>query len=161
MRRKDREIIDKNEIFEIISNCPTVCLAMVDENMPYVVALNFGYERIGDKLVMYFHSAHNGKKIDILKKSPNVYFEMDCANEFVDSLPKAPCAYSWNFDSVMGSGKVEFIKGSDQKAYALNKIIKHVGKIDEDFVFPAAALDETCIFRVSSEDFTAKRHKQH
>ncbi len=159
MRRKDREITDKNEIFEIISSCPTVRLAMVDDGMPYVVALNFGYERIGDRLVMYFHSAHEGRKIDILKKSPNVYFEMDCANEFVGGSPKVPCAYSWNFDSVMGSGRAEFIKDSEQKAYALNKIIKHVGKTDENFVFPAAALGETCIFRVSSEDFTAKRHR--
>ena len=35
---------------------------MVDHGKPYVVALNFGYERKGDSLVLYFHSACEGRK---------------------------------------------------------------------------------------------------
>ena len=46
---------------------------MADEAGPYIVPLNFGFS--DDSL--YFHSAHKGRKIDILKKNPRVCFEFD------------------------------------------------------------------------------------
>ena len=73
MRRKDREVTDIHEIFKMIDNCPVIHIAMTDNGKPYVVALNFGYERQGDDLILYFHSAYEGRKIDILKKNPEVY----------------------------------------------------------------------------------------
>ena len=85
MRRKDRELKDMNAIFEVIKNCSVAHVAMVDGGKPYVVALNFGYDRDGDELVLYFHSAYDGKKTDILRKNPAVYFQMDCVNEFIRS----------------------------------------------------------------------------
>jgi nitroimidazol reductase NimA-like FMN-containing flavoprotein (pyridoxamine 5'-phosphate oxidase superfamily) len=48
---------------------------MVDDGKPYVVALNFGYDREGDDLILYLHSAMEGKKIDILKKIQQCIFK--------------------------------------------------------------------------------------
>ena len=44
MRRKDREVKDLNTIKEIISKCEVVRLAMCEDNIPYIVPLNYGYE---------------------------------------------------------------------------------------------------------------------
>ncbi len=156
MRRKEREIKDINEIFQVIEHCSSVHIGMVDEGKPYVVALNFGYEREGDNLILYFHSAIEGKKIDILKKNPDVYFQMDCVNELIRTTPDIPCSYSWRYDSVMGSGKIEFIESNEGKAHVLNRLLQHLDKTDKQFDFPTQALAKTCVFQVRSNDFTGK-----
>lgn len=43
MRRKDREVTDLNQIFEIVHNCCVAYVGMVKNGKPYVAALNFGY----------------------------------------------------------------------------------------------------------------------
>lgn len=159
MRRKDREVKDINSVFEIVDNCNMAHLGMVDEGKPYVVALNFGYEREGNDLILYFHCANEGRKIDILRKNPNVYFQMDCVNEFIAGTPQKPCSYCWRYDSVMGSGQVEFIEDEEDKKHALNRLMQHIGKTDEVFQFPPVMLTKTCTLRVRSSDFTGKHHE--
>ncbi len=44
MRRRDREVTDLNQIFEIVRNCSVAHVGMVENGKPYVVALNFGYK---------------------------------------------------------------------------------------------------------------------
>lgn len=159
MRRKDREVTDVREIFKMIDHCPVIHLAMTDKGKPYVVALNFGYERQGDDLILYFHSAYEGRKIDILKKNPEVYFQMECSGRLIAGTSENPCAYAYGYDSVMGSGKIEFIEDKDKKIYGLNCLIRHTGKTDEDLDFPEAMLSRTCVFSLRSTDFTGKRHE--
>lgn len=72
MRRKDREVTDITEIKDILDLCKTCHLAMVDNNMPYVIPLSYGYEMQDGTLTVYFHSAAEGKKIDILKNNGSI-----------------------------------------------------------------------------------------
>ena len=53
-----------------------VITAMVDKGLPYVIPLNFGYKIEDNSLVLFFHSAREGRKIDILKEYNAVCFEM-------------------------------------------------------------------------------------
>jgi len=64
MRRSDKEITDKKVIEEIISDSIVCKLAVADDNQPYIVPVCFGLK----DNTLYFHSAPEGKKIDILKK---------------------------------------------------------------------------------------------
>lgn len=159
MRRKDREVTDVDKMFEIVSRCSVAHVGMVENGKPYVVALNFGYERQGDALVLYFHGAHEGRKMDILKKNPDVFFQMDCVNELIPGSKENPNAYSWRYDSVMGSGRVEFIEDPAEKANALSCMIRHLGKTDETVTFPEALLKRTCVFKIRSTDITGKHRE--
>ena len=159
MRRKDREIKHLDDVFSVVENCSVVHVAMVDDGRPYVVALNFGFDRQGDSLILYLHSAQEGKKMDILRKNPNVYFQMDCVNEFIRETRENPCSYCWRFDSVMGSGQVEFITDEAEKRHALNRMIQHLDKTEEEFDFPAQKLSRTCVYRIVSDDITGKHHE--
>lgn len=159
MRRKDREVKDLDGIFDIVRRCNVVHLGMVDNGKPYVVALNFGYERKGDVLILYLHCAMEGRKIDILRNNPNVYFQMDCVNEFIKGTSERPCSYCWRYDSVMGSGQVEFVEDIQKKTHALNRLIQHVGKTDEIFSFPPASFARTRVLRIRSNDITGKHHE--
>jgi nitroimidazol reductase NimA-like FMN-containing flavoprotein (pyridoxamine 5'-phosphate oxidase superfamily) len=81
---------------------------------------------------------------------------MDCVNELIQTTPETPCSYSWRYDSVMGSGNVEFIEDEAGKAHTLNRMLQHLDKPDAQYNFPPHALAKTCVFQVRSNDFTGK-----
>lgn len=159
LRRKEREIKNINDIFAVIESCDVIHISMVDESgMPYGAALNFGFDRRGTELVLYLHSAEEGRKTDILKKNPNIWFQMDCKNELVCGTPDNPCSYSFRYKSVAGSGRVVFLTETAQKEHALNRIIQCLTKSGNSFDFPPQALEKTCIWQIVSKDFTGKEH---
>ena len=51
MRRKDREVTNINEIKKILLQCKTCHVAMVEDGMPYVVPLSYGYRILNDNLL--------------------------------------------------------------------------------------------------------------
>ncbi len=61
MRRKDREIKEVSILESIISNSDVCRIAFADNNLPYIVTLNFGYIG-GDHPRFYFHCAKGGEK---------------------------------------------------------------------------------------------------
>lgn len=113
MRRKDREITDICAILELVSECKVCRLAMTDGGVPYIVPLNYGYEYADGALTFYFHSAKEGRKLEILKKNPAVCLELDGRGELVEAAN--PCAYGYTFASVIGTGNVEFIEYTEEK----------------------------------------------
>lgn len=158
MRRKDREVTDIDRIFDIVSRCSVAHVGMIDNGRPYVVALNFGYERKENSLILYFHSACEGRKIDILKENPNIFVQMNCADEFVSGSKENPCACTWRYDSVTGEGTAEFIETPEEKTHALNCILRYLGKSEDNFRFPPERLERICVFRVCIENPTGKHH---
>jgi nitroimidazol reductase NimA-like FMN-containing flavoprotein (pyridoxamine 5'-phosphate oxidase superfamily) len=90
MRRKDREVAAVEEIRGILESCKTCHLAMVDNGAPYVVPLSFGYEIAGGTLKLFFHSAKEGRKIDILRRNSAVFFAVCVEGEPVFA-EKTPC----------------------------------------------------------------------
>ena len=73
MRRKDKEITDSKEIRQIIEDAVYCNVAMCQNNNPYVVPMNFGFQED----CIYLHSVNEGWKIDILKENPQ---DMDFVN---------------------------------------------------------------------------------
>jgi len=62
LRRKEKEITNRNEIEEILTH-NTICrIALSDNNIPYLIPMNYGYKE--NKI--FLHSAGTGKKIEII-----------------------------------------------------------------------------------------------
>ncbi len=154
MRRKDREVTDIAEIKSIIESCKTCHLAMVDDGMPYVIPLNFGFEIADGTLTLYFHSAQEGRKIDILRKNNAVCFEMCLEGEPVFAS-ETPCNSGYYYSSVHGFGHVEFITDINEKCNALSLLMKHQANISVTFTDDQAK--SVCVYKVVSNDFTGKR----
>ena len=72
MRRKDLEIKDAKEIEAIIKSGKVCRIALSYDDKPYVVPMNYGYK----DNALYFHSAKQGKKIDLIAKNSSVCFEI-------------------------------------------------------------------------------------
>jgi len=156
MRRKDREVTDIKEILDIIDRCPVCHLGMSVDNTPYIVPMNFGYSYLDGELTLYFHGALEGRKVDFLTKNKNICFCIDLAHELI--VGTAASAYSYKYESVMGTGVAEFIEGDDEKIYALNNMMSRLTKREADLHFPPEMLKRTLVFKVVSRDFTAKRN---
>ena len=154
MRRKDREITDIEGIKEILSKCKTCHVAMVDRGAPYVVPLSYGYQILeGNVLELYFHSAREGRKLDVLKSNSQVCFDM--AYEGEPLYAKTPCNSGYYFASVVGFGKVEFIENTDEKCQALSYMFKH--QAGKDVIFTGQHTENVCVFKVVSTNFTGKK----
>ncbi len=154
MRRKDREITDTKTIEEIIRKCKVCHVAMVDEGIPYVVPLNFGCHFAGDgSLELYFHSAKEGKKLDILRKNHSVCFEISCEGETVVSEPvcRSGCSYA----SVIGYGEVIFLEENADKCNALTILFAH--QTGKKVSFEKKQAESVCVFKIVSRNYTGKR----
>ena len=154
MRRKDREITDINEIEKILFQCKTCHVAMVNDGVPYVVPLSYGYKILDGKLLeLYFHSALEGKKIDILKKNNKICFEI--AYEGEPEHSDTPCNFGYYFASVIGYGHIYFIDDTDKKCEVLSIMFKH--QTGKEVTFTSTHTENICVFKIISSDFTGKR----
>ena len=149
MRRKEKEISDQSGIDAIIKKAKVCKLGLVNGDKPYIVPLCFGYQ---DNTV-YFHSSLKGLKIDCIQNNPNVCFEIDLIAETIES--EEPCAFSMNYQSVIGFGKAVFIEELDEKRKALAVIMAQYS--DKQFEFPENKVKATAVIKVEIESVTGKQ----
>ncbi|MBU1341461.1 MAG: pyridoxamine 5'-phosphate oxidase family protein [Proteobacteria bacterium] len=149
MRRKEKEIINRQDIEKILWGASICRLAMVDGNTPYMVPMNFGYK----DGVLYFHSAPEGRKIDLIKINPNVCFEVDQLIRF----KKAKLACDWGiiYKSVIGSGKAQLLDTPQEKEAALDIIMSQYS--GRKFEYPAKMLEKTIVIKVTIDRMTGKQ----
>ena len=122
MRRKEREISDRNFIDAIIERAHVCRIGLSQNDVPYIVPMNFGY----NGRYLYFHCAPEGKKLDIIRNNPRVCFEMDTDYELVKA-GENPCGCSTKYRSVIGTGTAMILTDINEKSEALNIILDHYG----------------------------------
>ena len=149
MRRKEKEIVEKSEIEAVIAAAKVCRLAMADDRQPYIVPLCFGFA----ENVLYFHSAGEGKKIEILKKNNRVCFEFDIDTHV--KTGETACKWGMKFRSVIGFGRADFIEDAELKSNALDVIMRQYGS--DSFAYPDKTVDKTTVIKVEIESMTGKQ----
>lgn len=154
MRRKQNEIINKQEMIDLIDECDVVRIGMSVDNVPYIVPLNFGYEDD----TFYFHCAKEGRKIDMIKANPNVCFELDTHYGIIDTGDLA-CKWSIDYASIMGAGIMTFIEDTEEKRTALNILMKKYSGRD-NFDYAPKMLEAVGVMKLEVTEMTGKRTKK-
>lgn len=155
MRRGDRKVTDPSELRAILEKADVCHLAMSDSNVPYLVTMNFGLKK--DKnLVLYFHSANEGKKIDILRTNSSVCFGADIDHKLLISQSGTSCGFSMRYRSVVGTGSVSFITERSEKHEALEAIMNHYAP-ELPYSFKEEMIERTTILRLDVKAITGKR----
>lgn len=153
MTRREREVTDINEIIKILDEAKVLHLGLVDGDEPYVVPMNYGYTMEDGKLTIYLHGARRGRKLDLMRANPKVFFEMECG--IVPFEGEIACKYGITYSSVMGRGFAEILEDIEEKKKGLSVLMKtQTGK---DFVFEDKMADVVSVIRINVSDFTAKR----
>jgi hypothetical protein len=155
MRRKDREVTDPRRIDGIIGACDCIRLGIATNGAPYVVPMNFGYTRMGEQAVFYLHCAREGRKLDLLRQNPCVGFTLD-TNHLVHT-DEAGCAFSFRFQSVIGTGDVFFVTDVGEKKDALRRIVAQYSARD-DWTFTDAQTESVTVLRLRVAEMTCKEH---
>ena len=152
MTRREREVKDPEKILEILDTSKVLHLGLVDEGMPYVVPMNYGYEMNDGELTLYLHSALKGYKLDVIRKNPTCCFEMECGIRPFEG--KLPCTYGITYSSLMGRGEVEIVEDPALKEKAMTVLMKtQTGK---DFQFNERLVSIVTVLRIVTRDYTAK-----
>ena len=150
MRRKDKEIKDIEEIKSIIKEATVCRIGLSNNNIPYVVPVNFGYKNN----CLYIHSALEGRKIETIKKNNNVCFEIDIDHELL--ISEIPCKSSMKYRSVIGFGKAFLIDDLKEKREALNIIMEHYS-IGDSHEYIEKLTNKVSIIKVEIESMTGKK----
>lgn len=156
MRRKDREITDSLKIADIISRCTCCRIGFNDDGGVYIVPLNFGYEVRDNTYVLYFHGAKEGRKLDLIRKNPQVGFEMD--TDYALNEADIACGYSARFQSIIGNGVVSMVSEPEEKRLGLSLLMEHnTGKRDWDF--NDKKLNAVAVFKLTVTKMSCKEHQ--
>ena len=152
MRRSDREIKDFNDIIKVIKKCDVCRLALNDDDYPYILPLNFGVQTDNGQIVLYFHGAGEGHKMELIAKDNRASFEMDCSHNLVTAQSKGYC--TMEYESVIGKGRIEPVP-DEEKYNALCLIMEHYH--EKNFAFNEKIIPMTTVFKLSAEQITGKR----
>jgi nitroimidazol reductase NimA-like FMN-containing flavoprotein (pyridoxamine 5'-phosphate oxidase superfamily) len=155
MRRTDREISDIELIESIISRCDVCRVAFADNNVPYIVAMNFGYSG-GENPILWFHCASSGRKLEMIAKNNLVCFEMDTDHEIYRG--ERGCDWGMKYSSVVGYGNINIVTQDDDRKRGLDCIMAHYGGggvSDYDH----AVMKRTVVLKLEIKEITAKQKK--
>ena len=144
-----KRITRDKEVIEGIIRDAVICrIALCDNNKPYIIPMNFGY----DNNILYIHTSLNSRKLDIMKRNNNICFEMDVDIELVPNID--PCKATMRYRSVVGCGKAYIVTNYDEKRKALDLITKkYLGKV---FKYREEELQGIVIIKILIEEIIAK-----
>jgi nitroimidazol reductase NimA-like FMN-containing flavoprotein (pyridoxamine 5'-phosphate oxidase superfamily) len=154
MRKKDKEISDMNIISQIINKCQVCRLGLSQDDVPYIIPVSFGY----DGTTLYFHSAKDGKKVDILSVNNKVCFEFESGVELIIDETK-PCNWSFSFQTVIGFGKVEELSSPGDKIQGLKHIMTQYS--DKEWSFDNLPLSGLRVWAINIDSMTGKQSPAH
>ena len=152
MTKREFKITDEVQIRGILDTARVLRLGISVDNEPYIYPMNNGYTLENGELRLYLHSAVKGNKLDLLRKNPNVCFELDCDN--VPFEGKMACQYGLSYSSVSGRGRAVIVDDVPEKLEAMSVLMKtQTGK---DFTFNERLVSIVAVIRLDVTEYTAK-----
>lgn len=173
MRRKDRAM-DKDFALKIIEDAKYGVVSMIDEEgAPYGLPLSI--VRYGE--ILYFHSAQEGKKVEVFKNNPNVSITFvgevkvpeNYRREELEEMNNDPSkavqlissVFTTEFQSAIVRGVVKVVEEDEEKVKAMKLICEKYTPTKMDYFDTAikAGLGRTDVYSIEMKSIAAKRKK--
>ncbi len=153
MRRNDREITDSEQIKSFISAEKIIRIGFCDNGEVYIVPVNYGFSADDTGYTFYFHGAKAGRKYELAQACPSVGFEIDGRYELISA--DTACGHSAKFCSVIGTGVLSPIEGSEEKKSALEYVMKQsAGRTGLEY--SEEVLSRTAVFKLEVKTMSCK-----
>ncbi len=143
-------IHDRNEIDAILKQCKTCFVAMADNNVPYLLPLNFAMD--GEHVIL--HSAQQGRMWETIKKNPKVCINWILGEDLAWQDIQVGCSYRVKSRSVMVEGTAETVEDLEEKEKMVRKFMTQYS--DLPFKFNEPAIRNVGILLVKIDKITAK-----
>ncbi len=152
MQKKEREIIDKRIIMEILKNGKFSTISMCRNDEPYIVTLSYGFDETFNCL--YFHSAQKGLKLEYLEENKKV-----CGTILEDlGYVKSTCSHKYR--SIVFLGDMTIVEELDEKKHAFDIVLKHLednpSKLKKRFFKSDKSYNNTCLLKLEINSITGK-----
>ena len=162
MRQAGRQLRSAGQLHDVVEACQTVRIACADEEGLFIVPMSFGYDWADPeeidadepRLALWVHSAGAGRKADAFDREPRVAIEMDVQDGVIAGT--YACAYSYAYRSIMGTGTIHRIQGTEAKRYGLTRVMQHLAP-EASAGFTDQALARTNIYCIDIDHFTGKQ----
>ena len=151
MRLSKKEVTELPAIEKILRTGKTCQLAFTAEPAPYLVTLNYGYH----DGALYFHSAGEGRKIELIRENRAVGFTVALDLGLVKGA--TACDWSVRFQSVVGYGEISLLESPEEKRQGLNLFMAHYS--DADFSYPDKMIQATAVFKLVINVMTVKQSR--
>jgi nitroimidazol reductase NimA-like FMN-containing flavoprotein (pyridoxamine 5'-phosphate oxidase superfamily) len=143
-------IEDRNEIDSILKLCKTCYVAMSDNDVPYVLPMNFAMD--GDRVML--HSAQQGRMWETIKKNPKVCINWTLGEEIAWQDEQVACSYRVQSKSVIIEGTAEIVDDDVEKERLFKLFMTQYS--DLPFKFNAPAIRNVGVLLVPISKLTAK-----
>ena len=152
LTRREQEITDIEKIKEILDKETIIHIGLVDGDEPYVVPMNYGFTLENGELTLYLHGATEGKKLDLMRANPKVFFSIE--SDVVAFPGNVACQFGTSYSSVMGKGTAKILETPEEKADGLSIFMK--SQTGLDFEFNERMVSAVSVIRIDVSAFTAK-----
>ena len=144
--------MDQNFALYVVDKCEYAVISMVDpEGEPYCLPITI----VRSENTIYFHTAMEGRKIDILNSAPSVC--MACVG---DTNP-VPHKFTTEFESAIVTGTAYEVTEEAEKILALKLLCqRHASTNMKEFDRAVSkSLSRTGIWKIKIREITGKRKK--
>ncbi len=152
MQKKDREILDKRILSEILKNGKFSTISMCRNDEPYIVTLSYGFDEVQNCL--YFHSAQKGLKLEFIKENEKV------CGTILEDLGYVKSACSHKYRSIVFWGDMTIIENLEEKKHAFDTLLEHLednpNKLKKRFFKTEESYKTTCLLKLNVSLITGK-----
>jgi nitroimidazol reductase NimA-like FMN-containing flavoprotein (pyridoxamine 5'-phosphate oxidase superfamily) len=154
MRRRERELKNKETIIALLERSPVGRMATINQKgIPIIKPVNFLY---GDGKI-YLHSSTKGEKIRDIRRGSPVCFEVDEPIAYLTAKGSA-CTGSYYYRSVIIKGKAALINRRDKKLEILKRLIQKYQPEGGYEGITEEILNKTAVIEISIHEITGKEN---
>lgn len=159
MRKISREMPAEWAINEVFAKAPYVTVSMVTpDGEPYAIPLSLA---VVDDKTLYFHSAPEGKKSDILTSNSTVW--LSAVSKCKPMVGPKDGSFTLEFRSAMAKGVAQLVTDREEQIKALRAISQrflphHMDAFDEAV---ERSLSRTAVYRITLVEPPVGKRKQY
>ena len=153
LTKREIKITEPDEIARILNTAKVLHMGLAVDNEPYVLPMNYGYTMDEEgKLTLYLHGATQGRKLDVMRKNPKVFLEMECGVQPFSG--DVAWRYGMAYSSLMGRGIAVMVEDPVEKMEAMSILMKT--QTGGDFTFNEKLVKVVSVIRIDVLEYTAK-----
>ncbi|MBT3322720.1 MAG: pyridoxamine 5'-phosphate oxidase family protein [Anaerolineae bacterium] len=159
MRRKDREITDKDWIVALLNRAGYGVLATCKDGQPFTVARNFSYNT--GNHVIYFHGARKGRTFEQAESGAKANLNVSEMGDLL--VAERAMNFGVEYKGVVVFGQLSIVDDPVEAKRALQLLMnKHFPKLKPDVDYEATTdidLKVTAVIRMDISSWSGKEKK--
>ena len=159
MRRKDREITDKDWIVALLNRADYGVLATCKDGQPFTVARNFAYDP--ERHAIFFHGARKGRTFESVGEGTPANLNVSEMGEWI--IADRAMNFGVKYKGVVVFGTLHIEDDPDEMKRGLQLLMdKHFSHLKPDVDYEATTdtdLKVTAVLRLDVESWSGKEKK--